>query len=93
MPNLRYSHFSPRSCLSSRENAISESAMAFTPKRTRRGQDKTAFASRIADLKRQRAELEEEILQLKAAVDVWTEVCRQTGMRRPVAQDLAADPR
>lgn len=33
---------------------------------------------RIGDLKRERAELEEEVLQLRAAVQIWTEVCRQT---------------
>ena len=29
-------------------------------------------------LKRERAKLEEEIRQLKAAVNVWTEICRRT---------------
>jgi hypothetical protein len=33
---------------------------------------------RIGDLKRERAELEEEVLQLRAAVQIWTAVCRQT---------------
>jgi len=35
------------------------------------------LARRIRDLKRERAKLEQEILQLRAAVQVWTEVCRQ----------------
>jgi len=33
---------------------------------------------RINHLKRERAALEEDIAQLKAAVEVWTEVYRQT---------------
>jgi methylmalonyl-CoA mutase N-terminal domain/subunit len=36
------------------------------------------LSRRIVDLKRERAELEEEILQLRAAVQIWSEVCRQT---------------
>jgi hypothetical protein len=36
------------------------------------------LSRRIGDLKRERAELEEEILQLRAAVQIWTEVYRQT---------------
>ena len=32
---------------------------------------------RVADLKRERAELEEEVLQLRAAAQVWTEICRR----------------
>jgi hypothetical protein len=32
---------------------------------------------RIGDLKRERAELEEEIRQLRAAAQIWTEVYRQ----------------
>ena len=33
---------------------------------------------RIGDLKRERAELEEEVLQLRAAVRIWTAVSRGT---------------
>lgn len=33
---------------------------------------------RIGDLKRERAELEEEVLQLRAAVKIWTAVRHQT---------------
>lgn len=33
---------------------------------------------RVGDLRRERAELEEEVLQLKAAVQIWTAVCRRT---------------
>jgi methylmalonyl-CoA mutase N-terminal domain/subunit len=36
------------------------------------------LSRRIVDLKRERAELEEEILQLRAAVQIWAEVYRQT---------------
>jgi len=37
-----------------------------------------SLARRIDHLKRERAALEEDIVQLKAAVEVWTEVYRQT---------------
>jgi hypothetical protein len=33
---------------------------------------------RVDDLQRERARLEEEVLQLKAAVRIWSEVYRQT---------------
>jgi hypothetical protein len=36
------------------------------------------LSRRIGDLKRERAELEEEVLQLRAAVQIWTAVYRQT---------------
>jgi hypothetical protein len=32
----------------------------------------------ICDLRRERAELEEEVLQLRAAVQIWTAVCHRT---------------
>ena len=35
------------------------------------------LARRIGELKRERAELEEEVLQLRAAVQIWTAVRRQ----------------
>jgi len=34
------------------------------------------LSRRIGALKRERAELEEEVMQLKAAVEIWTAVCR-----------------
>ena len=39
---------------------------------------------RVADLKRERAELEEEVLQLRAAAQVWTEICRRIMYRAGV---------
>lgn len=33
---------------------------------------------KIGRLKRERAQLEEEVLQLRAAVNIWSEVCRHT---------------
>ena len=50
--------------------------MAKTPKPGRTHLD--PLSHRIGDLKRERAELEEEVLQLRAAVQIWTEVHRQT---------------
>jgi hypothetical protein len=35
------------------------------------------LSHRIGELKRERAELEEEVLQLRAAVQIWTAVRRQ----------------
>jgi hypothetical protein len=35
------------------------------------------LSRRIGDLKRERAQLEEEVLQLRAAVQIWTAVRRQ----------------
>jgi hypothetical protein len=35
------------------------------------------LSRRIGELKRERAELEEEVLQLRAAVQIWTAVHRQ----------------
>jgi hypothetical protein len=35
------------------------------------------LSRRIGELKRERAELEEEVLQLRAAVQIWTAVRRQ----------------
>jgi len=36
------------------------------------------FAGRIGELERERARLQEEVLQLRAAVNIWTEVFRQS---------------
>ena len=52
--------------------------MAKTLTTTRTSTPNDPIARRIRDLRRERAELEEEVLQLRAAVRVWTEVCRQT---------------
>lgn len=35
-------------------------------------------AGRIGELERERARLQEEVLQLRAAVNIWTEVFRQS---------------
>ena len=43
---------------------------------------------RIVDLKRERAKLEEEVLQLRAAVRIWAEVCQQTRAAAKIAQKL-----
>jgi hypothetical protein len=52
--------------------------MSKTPKHGRTSTLFDPLAHRIGDLRRERAELEEEVLQLRAAVEIWTEVHRQT---------------
>ena len=52
--------------------------MSKNPKPTRTSTRFEPLSQRIVDLKRERAELEEEILQLRAAVQIWAEVYRQT---------------
>ncbi len=52
--------------------------MPSNSKPRRQARKGTPLARRIGALKRERAQLEEEVLQLKAAVNIWTEVCRQT---------------
>ena len=49
------------------------------------------LSRRVGDLKRERAELEEEVLQLRAAVQIWNEVCRQTMARREGSEALSAE--
>jgi len=39
---------------------------------------KDPLAERIGALKQEMAQLEEEVLQLRAAVQIWTAICRQT---------------
>jgi methylmalonyl-CoA mutase N-terminal domain/subunit len=51
------------------------------------------LSRRIGDLKRERAELEEEVLQLRAAVQIWTEVCRQTRSHAAGSEALDAEMR
>jgi hypothetical protein len=48
------------------------------------------LARQICDLRRERAQLEEEVLQLRAAVNIWAEVCRQTvsGRKGPSAAEI-----
>jgi hypothetical protein len=48
---------------------------------------------RIGALKRERAELEEEVLQLRAAVMIWTAVCRQTMSRTEGSEAFSAEMR
>ena len=49
-----------------------------TSKPTRTSTHYDPLSRRIGALKRERAKLEEEVLQLRAAVQIWTAVCRQT---------------
>ncbi len=39
---------------------------------------KGSLARRIGALRRERDQLEEEVIQLRAAASIWEEVCRQT---------------
>jgi hypothetical protein len=39
---------------------------------------RTPLSRRVGDLERERARLEEEVLQLRAAMHIWTEVVRQS---------------
>ena len=50
------------------------------------------LSRRIGDLKRERAELEEEVLQLRAAVQIWTAVRRQI-MATAVGETLDTEMR
>jgi hypothetical protein len=52
--------------------------MAKSSKPTRTSTHYDPLSRRIGDLKRELAELEEEIRQLRAAAQIWTEVYRQT---------------
>ncbi len=47
-------------------------------KSTGRSRNALPLVRKIGALRRERAELEEEVVQLKAAVNIWAEVCRQT---------------
>jgi hypothetical protein len=51
------------------------------------------LSRRIGDLKRERAELEEEIRQLRAAAKIWTEVYRQTMSTAAGSKALQAEMR
>jgi predicted nucleic acid-binding Zn-ribbon protein len=48
---------------------------------------------RIGNLKRERAELEEEVLQLRAAVQIWAAVCRQTMSRAADSEAFSPEMR
>jgi hypothetical protein len=50
--------------------------MSKTSKPARTSKHYDPLSRRIGDLERERAELEEEVLQLRAAVQIWTAVCR-----------------
>ncbi len=58
-----------------------------------RGVKSYSLERRVGELERERARLEEEVLQLKAAVDIWTEVFRQTagGGKPPTFGGLEAN--
>ena len=66
--------------------------MSKTPRTTRTiPQFQAPLVQRIGDLKRERDELQEEVLQLKAAVQIWKAVCRQTMTTASVSEDLPAE--
>jgi|SRR5271157_1539586 len=52
--------------------------MLKTSRRNRTSSYNEPLSRRIGDLKRERAELQDEVLQLRAAVQIWTEVWRRT---------------
>ena len=51
------------------------------------------LSRRIGELKRERAELEEEVLQLRAAVQIWTAVRRQAMASDACPEALDAEMR
>jgi hypothetical protein len=51
------------------------------------------LSRRIGELKRERAELEEEVLQLRAAVQIWTAVRLQTMSNAAGTEALDAEIR
>jgi hypothetical protein len=59
------------------------------PERTSTHSDRTS--RRIGKLKRQRAELEEEVLQLRAAVKIWTAVCHNAMSRTEGPESFSAE--
>jgi hypothetical protein len=74
----RYVSWAGATCFSPRTGRKSVLKMSKNSKPTRTPTRLDPLARRIVDLKRERAELEEEILQLRAAVQIWAEVYRQT---------------
>lgn len=56
----------------------SHTAMPSRSKPVRITTDRALLHSTVGDLQRERARLEEEVLQLKAAVNIWSEVLRHT---------------
>jgi len=65
--------------------------MSQKSKPTRTSTHYDPLARRVGDLKRERAELEEEVLQLRAAVQIWTEVCRQTMSHRAGSEAFSGE--
>jgi methylmalonyl-CoA mutase N-terminal domain/subunit len=59
------------------------------PESTSTNSDRTL--RRIGKLKRERAELEEEVLQLRAAVKIWTAVCDQAMSRGEDPESCSAE--
>ena len=54
---------------------------------------KNPLSERIGALKRERAQLEEEVLQLRAAVQIWTAICRQTVTSAMQSESFRAEMR
>jgi hypothetical protein len=54
---------------------------------------KSPLAERIGALKQERAQLEEEVLQLRAAVQIWTAICRQTMTSAMQSESFRAEMR
>jgi hypothetical protein len=69
--------------------SIISMARTSKPERTSTHSDPTL--RRIGKLKRQRAELEEEVLQLRAAVKIWTAVCHNAMSRAEGAESFSAE--
>ena len=66
--------------------------MSKTPRTTRTiARFPEPLVRRIGDLKRERDELQEEVLQLRAAVQIWKAVCRQTITAASASEDLPAE--
>jgi hypothetical protein len=65
--------------------------MARTSKPERASTHGDRTSRRIGKLKRQRAELEEEVLQLRAAVKIWTAVCHNAMSRAEGSESFSAE--
>ena len=69
------------------------SSMAKTTKPTGASTHYDPLSHRVDNLKRERAELEEEVLQLRAAVHIWKAVRRQTMFHEAGSEALSAETR
>jgi hypothetical protein len=69
--------------------SIISMARTSKPEKTSTHSDRTL--RRIGKLKRERAELEEEVLQLRAAVKIWTAVCDQAMSRGEDPESCSAE--